>query len=470
MKNNTPQIFTNVDIIDAASDGNAVGKTADNLILFVPYGAPGDNVDVQVTKKRKSFKYGKIIAFNKLSENRVEPKCEHYTMCGGCKWQHLNYKSQLFFKQKQVADALTRIAKVNVDDVLPILPSDNTEYYRNKLEFTFSDFRWMPEGEFKSGEPRNLNGLGFHLPGMFDRVIDVKKCYLQAYPSDDIRLFVKNYALEHELTFYNVKTHSGLLRNLMIRQSNTGGLMVVLVVNYNAEKEFLPLLSELQNAFPQITSLMYIINDKFNDDYADRDVKLFYGEDHLVEEMENFKFIVSPKSFYQTNHEQAYKLYKVAREFANLTGKEIVYDLYTGTGTIAVFVSAKAKKVVGIEYVEQAVNNAVVNAEINGINNLSFFTGDMAKILTEDFIAKNGTPDVIITDPPRAGMHPDVINQILKCSPERIVYVSCNPATQARDIALLSEKYDVKKVQPVDMFPHTQHVENVALLELITNH
>lgn len=457
--------FENIEIVDAASDGTAVAKVND-MVVFIPYGAPGDIVDIQIVKKKKSFKIGKIVDIKVPSSCRVEPFCSHYGLCGGCKWQHLDYQAQLKYKQKQVVDALTRIGKITVDDISQIIPSDKTTFYRNKLEFTFSNFKWMTEGEYKKDEDRNLNGVGFHLSGMFDRIVDIDKCYFQQDPSNQIRNAIRNYAMERGITFYNVKKHEGFLRNLIIRFSNSGGLMVVLVVNDNDEQVLFPLLDYVKDSFPQITSLMYVVNQKFNDDIGDQTVITYYGDDHLIETMEDLKFYVGPKSFYQTNHEQALKLYQVARDFADLQGDEVVYDLYTGTGTIALFVSGRAKKVVGIEYVEQAVENAKVNAVINGIENTSFFAGDMAKILTKEFIATHGKPDVIITDPPRAGMHDSVIEQILDCKPRKIVYVSCNPATQARDISLLSSSYEVGRIQPVDMFPHTQHVENVVELIL----
>lgn len=457
--------FENIEIVDAASDGTAVAKVND-MVVFIPYGAPGDIVDIQIVKKKKSFKVGKIVDIKIPSSCRVEPFCSHYGLCGGCKWQHLDYQAQLKYKQKQVVDALMRIGKITVDDIGQIIPSDKTTFYRNKLEFTFSNFKWMTEGEYKKDEDRNLNGVGFHLSGMFDRIVDIDKCYFQQDPSNQIRNAIRNYAMERGITFYNVKKHEGFLRNLIIRFSNSGGLMVVLVVNDNDEQVLFPLLDYVKVSFPQITSLMYVVNQKFNDDIGDQTVITYYGDDHLIETMEDLKFYVGPKSFYQTNHEQALKLYQVARDFADLQGDEVVYDLYTGTGTIALFVSGRAKKVVGIEYVEQAVENAKVNAVINGIENTSFFAGDMAKILTKEFIATHGKPDVIITDPPRAGMHDSVIAQILDCKPRKIVYVSCNPATQARDISLLSSSYEVGRIQPVDMFPHTQHVENVVELIL----
>lgn len=457
--------FENIEIVDAASDGTAVAKVND-MVVFIPYGAPGDIVDIQIVKKKKSFKVGKIVDIKIPSSCRVVPFCSHYGLCGGCKWQHLDYQAQLKYKQKQVVDALMRIGKITVDDISQIIPSDKTTFYRNKLEFTFSNFKWMTEGEYKKDEDRNLNGVGFHLSGMFDRIVDIDKCYFQQDPSNQIRNAIRNYAMERGITFYNVKKHEGFLRNLIIRFSNSGGLMVVLVVNDNDEQVLFPLLDYVKDSFPQITSLMYVVNQKFNDDIGDQTVITYYGDDHLIETMEDLKFYVGPKSFYQTNHEQALKLYQVARDFADLQGDEVVYDLYTGTGTIALFVSGRAKKVVGIEYVEQAVENAKVNAVINGIENTSFFAGDMAKILTKEFIATHGKPDVIITDPPRAGMHDSVIAQILDCKPRKIVYVSCNPATQARDISLLSSSYEVGRIQPVDMFPHTQHVENVVELIL----
>ncbi|MDR2084597.1 MAG: 23S rRNA (uracil(1939)-C(5))-methyltransferase RlmD [Bacteroidales bacterium] len=467
MRNKTPQVYYNLKIIEAVSEGYSIAKTNDNLIIFVPYGAPGDIVDIQITHKRKSFKYGKIINFHSYSPDRVEPFCKYFGLCGGCKWQHLNYQAQLNFKQKQVYDALTRIGKVEFPTINPIIPSRKTQYYRNKLEFTFSDFRWMLDGEYENDENRNLNGLGFHLPGKFDRIVDIDKCYLQPDPSNAIRNFVRNYALSKNLTFYNIKNHSGLLRNLIIRQSTTDGLMVIFVAAEDNPESLFPLFDEVKRNFKEITSLLYVVNDKFNDDIFDRNVFVYSGDDHLIERMGNLNFIVGAKSFYQTNHEQAFNLYKVAREFAGLTGNEIVYDLYTGTGTIANFIAENAKKVIGIEYIEQAIIDARQNSEFNKIKNTEFFEGDMAKILTDEFIAVNGNPDVVITDPPRAGMHADVVKTLVKHRVPKLVYISCNPATQARDINMMSDTFQVKKVQPVDMFPHTHHVENVVLLELI---
>lgn len=473
MKIKNKEILEKVEIFDAANDGNAVGRSDNDVVVFVPFAAPGDVVDIQITRKKKSFKYGKIIKFHKYSEHRVEPVCEHYGLCGGCKWQHIDYNFQLQFKQKQVKDALERIGHISINNMMPIIGADDIYFYRNKLEFTFCDFRWMPTGEFESEdkENRNLNGLGFHLPNMFDRVININKCHLQPDPSNSIRNFVKEYADNHNLEFYNIKKHTGFLRNLTIRMSNTGGLMVVVIVNNKDDEKLFPLLDSIHKEFPEITSLMYCVNSKFNDDYSDQEVILYKGNDHLVEQMDDLKFIVGPKSFYQTNHKQAYKLYSKALEFANLTGNEIVYDLYTGTGTIANFVAPYSKKVIGIEIIEQAIENAKENAKLNNLNNTFFVSGDMAKILTDDFIQQNGKADVVITDPPRAGMHTNVINQLLKLEPNKIVYVSCNPSTQARDIELLSEKYTVEKIQPIDMFPQTKHVETIALLsKLNTKH
>lgn len=466
MKKKPPKIYENVEIFDAASDGNAVGRCDDDIVVFVPFAAPGDVVDIQITRKKKSFKFGKILRFHKYSEHRVEPVCEHFGLCGGCKWQHVDYNYQLQFKQKQVKDALERIGHIPTKDMTPIIGADNIYFYRNKLEFTFCDFRWMPTGEFESldKDNRNLNGLGFHLPNMFDRVININKCFLQPDPSNSIRNFVKEYADNHHLEFYNIKKHTGFLRNLVIRMSNTGGLMVVVVVSENDDEKLFPLLDAIYDEFTDITSLMYCVNSKLNDDYSDLEVILYKGDDHLVEQMDDLKFIVGPKSFYQTNHEQAYKLYSKALEFAELNGDEVVYDLYTGTGTIANFVAPHAQKVIGIEYVEQAVENAKENAKLNNLSNAFFISGDMAKVLTDDFIEKHGKADVVITDPPRAGMHKDVVSQLLKLEPTKIVYVSCNPSTQARDVELLSEKYIVDRIQPVDMFPHTKHVENIVRL------
>jgi len=461
----------NLEIIDAGSDGKAVAKT-DERVVFIPFGAPGDVVDVQVYKKKRQLYEARIKNFRKKSELRVEAECSHFGLCGGCKWQHLSYATQLEFKQKQVKDAMERIAKVEWNEMLPIIGSPKPYYYRNKLEFTFTDRRWLTDFDAskEDGGPKDTNGLGFHLPGMFDKVLDVEHCYLQKDPSNAIRMAVKEYALENGLTFYNVRRWEGLLRNIIIRTSETGDLMVIVIFRYD-DLDIAELLQYLADKFPEITSLMYVVNEKQNDDISDQKVKLFKGDPFIMEEMpspiegaEPFKFKVGPLSFYQTNPQQAYHLYKTAFDLAGFNGNELVYDLYTGAGTIASFVAGSVKKVVGIEYVEGAVNDAGENMKINNIQNTEFFWGDMAKVLNEDFIKKNGKPDIIIADPPRAGMHEKVVKQILNTAPEKIVYVSCNPATQARDIALLKEDYFIDKIQPVDMFPQTHHVENVVLL------
>ena len=469
-------ILEKVTITDVAAEGKAIARVND-MVVFVPFVAPGDVVDIQLTRKKNSYAEGKPVYFHEYSAKRAEPFCEHFGVCGGCKWQHLPYEEQLYYKQKQVYDNLTRIGKVEMEEKLPILGSERTTFYRNKLEFTFSNKRWLTaeevrqnvvyEEEIQSGASFDcMNGVGFHIPGMFDKVLDIHKCWLQDDISNKIRLCVKEYCLSHEgYPFFDLRNQEGFVRTLMIRTASTGDLMVVLVFFHEDVERREALLSHLAERFPEITSLMYVINGKCNDTITDQEVLVFKGKDHIIEEMEGLQFKVGPKSFYQTNSEQAYNLYKVAREFAGLTGNEMVYDLYTGTGTIANFVSRQAKKVIGIEYVPEAIEDAKVNSALNHIENTLFYAGDMKDILTQDFINQHGRPDVIITDPPRAGMHDDVINTILFAEPERIVYVSCNPATQARDLSLLSVKYSVKKVRPVDMFPHTHHVENVVLLE-----
>ena len=460
-------LLENVEILDAGSEGKAVARV-ENMVVFVPWAAPGDIVDIQVVKKKKQFYEGKIVKVHKHSDIRIEPFCSHFGLCGGCKWQHLAYDDQVKFKQKQVFDNFSRIGKFEFPEIQPILRSLTTTYYRNKLEFTFSDFKWMTGDRQANIDPdkRQLNGVGFHLPGLYDRIVDSDHCYLQPEPSNKIRLAIRDFAIENNITFYNVKNKEGYLRNLIIRNSSQGDLMVILVVRDDNPDYLNAIMHHVQKLFPEVTSLMYVINGKRNDDISDLDVDSWAGKDHMIEKMENLHFKVGPKSFYQTNRDQAYELYKIARDFAALTGTELVYDLYTGTGTIANFVAANASEVVGIEYVEAAIDDAKVNSEYNNITNTKFFAGDMAKVLNEDFFTAHGRPDVIITDPPRAGMHPKVIEQIIHALPNRIVYVSCNPATQARDISLLDEKYSVEKVQPVDMFPHTHHVENVALLKL----
>ena len=439
------------------------------LVIFVPYVVPGDVVDLQVKRKKNHYAEAVAVKFHEKSPLRTEPFCSHFGVCGGCKWQCLSYEEQLKYKQKQVFDNLTRIGKVELPEFRPILGSEKTRFYRNKLEFTFSNKRWLTEEEVKQDVKYDqMNAVGFHIPGAFDKVLAIDKCWLQDDISNQIRNAVRDYAYAHNFPFFDLRTQEGLLRNIMIRTSSTGELMVVLqckVTDDEGRRKMEEILQFMADSFPQITSLMYVINNKCNDTIGDLDVEVFKGNDHIFEEMEGLRFKVGPKSFYQTNSEQAYNLYKVAREFAGLTGNELVYDLYTGTGTIANFVARKARKVVGIEYVPEAIEDAKVNSALNGIDNTLFYAGDMKDILTNDFIAEHGRPDVIITDPPRAGMHNDVIDVILATEPKRIVYVSCNPATQARDLQLLDGKYKVTAVQPVDMFPHTHHVENVVQLE-----
>ena len=461
-------LLERITITDVAAEGKALAKVND-LVVFVPYVVPGDVVDLQVKRKKNKYAEAVAVKFHEYSPQRAEPFCQHYGVCGGCKWQCLTYADQIKYKQKQVTDNLTRIGKVELPEISPILGSEKTEFYRNKLEFTFSDKRWLTEEEVKADvQYDQMNAVGFHIPGAFDKVLAIEKCWLQDDISNQIRNTIRDYAYEHGLAFYNIRNHEGLLRNLMIRTSSTGELMVLLQVRVSDKKDVestKELLAHVAEKFPQITSLLYVVNNKCNDTINDLEVEVFKGNDHIFEEMEGLRFKVGPKSFYQTNSEQAYNLYKVARDFAGLTGDELVYDLYTGTGTIANFVSRKAKKVIGIEYVPEAIEDAKVNSAINNITNTLFYAGDMKDMVTQDFINEHGRPDVIITDPPRAGMHNDVIDVILFAEPKRIVYVSCNPATQARDLQLLDVKYKVVAVQPVDMFPHTHHVENVVLLE-----
>ncbi len=461
-------LLENVTITDVAAEGKAIAKVND-LVIFVPYVVPGDVVDLQIKRKKNHYAEAVAVNFHQKSPMRAEPFCQHYGVCGGCKWQCLKYEDQIKYKQKQVFDNLTRIGKVELPEFTPILGSEKAQFYRNKLEYTFSNKRWLTEDEVKQDVKYDqMSAVGFHIPGAFDKVLAIEKCWLQDDISNQIRNAIRDYAYEHNYSFFNLRTQEGLLRNMMVRTSSTGELMVLLQCKVETEdnrKDMMDLLQFVADKFPQITSLMYVINNKCNDTIGDLDVETFKGKDHIFEEMEGLRFKVGPKSFYQTNSEQAYNLYKVARNFAGLTGNELVYDLYTGTGTIANFVSRQARKVIGIEYVPEAIEDAKVNSEINDINNTLFYAGDMKDILTQDFIAEHGRPDVIITDPPRAGMHTDVINVILAAEPKRIVYVSCNPATQARDLQLLDVKYKVTAVQPVDMFPHTHHVENVVLLE-----
>ena len=442
---------------------------AEGRAVFVPFTAPGDIVDIKVTKSRKKHWEGKAVAFHHFSEQRAEPFCEHFGICGGCKWQHIPYEQQLAYKRQQVIDQFERIGKVALPVVAQILPSQETRYYRNKLEYAFSDQRWFTREEIATGEELDKRALGFHIPGSFEKILPINHCYLQPDPSNDIRLAVDQYAKEHQLPYYNMRQHTGLLRTLLIRTASTGEVMVMVQFGRDAAEApnvIEKLMQFLRDKFPMITSLQYVINKKMNDTFYDLEMTLYAGRPYITEQMENLQFRISAQSFYQTNSEQAFHLYRTARDFAQLSGEEIVYDLYSGAGTIANFIAAQAKQVIGIEYVEQAIEDAHVNSRINNIHNTSYFAGDMRELLKPEFLEQHGKPDVIITDPPRVGMHADVVNQLLTIGAPRIVYVSCNPATQARDIALLDEKYKVEKLQPVDMFPHTHHVENVALLVL----
>mgnify|MGYP003673178899 FL=1 len=464
-------IMENVTVLDAVAEGKTLAKV-DDLVIFLNNAVPGDVVDIQVYKKKRNYVEGKAIKFHKYSEKRVEPFCEHFGTCGGCKWQFLSYEDQLGYKAKQVKDNLERLAKIELPEFEPILGAPKTTYYRNKLEYTFSNKRWFTEEEIAKEEDLDQDGLGFHVPGRFDKVLDINHCYLQADPSNQIRLAVRAYAKKHGLTFFDIRDQHGLLRNLIIRTSSTGEVMVIVVFFQEEEENRIGLMQHLADEFPQITSLLYVINGKANDTIFDQDVITFKGNDHMLEAMTDFQdpskkiqFKVGPKSFYQTNSEQAENLYQITAKFANIQADQTVYDLYTGTGTIANYVAKSAKKVVGVEYVPEAIEDAKHNSELNGISNTAFYAGDMKDVLTADFVAENGKADVIITDPPRAGMHPSVIERMLEMDPERIVYVSCNPATQARDLQALDVKYKVLKVQAVDMFPHTHHIENVVLLE-----
>lgn len=469
------EILEQLHIIDIASEGKCVAK-ADDMVVFVENVVPGDIADVQLYKKKKSFAEGRAIRIHKRSELRADPFCEHFGVCGGCKWQNLNYDAQLNFKRKQVTDAMERLAKVAHPGIQPILGSEQTRFYRNKLEYTFSNKKWLTELNTEQAEAgtENMNALGFHVPKRFDKIIDINWCHLQKEPSNAIRLAIRDYALEHELSFFDLRAQHGLLRNLIIRTSSTGELMVVVVFAEPDHDAIDQLMNFLSGKFPEITALLYIINQKKNDTIYDQEVITFKGRDHIFEQMTDpkgnvLRYRISPKSFYQTNSEQAENLYRITAEYAGLQGDELVYDLYTGTGTIANFVARSAKKVVGVEYVDAAIEDAKINSQLNGIDNTVFYAGDMKDILNDEFVAQNGRPDVIITDPPRAGMHEDVTRKLLELRARKIVYVSCNPATQARDLAILDEAYQVMNVQPVDMFPHTEHVENVVLLTLKEN-
>ena len=458
-------VFEDVSIIDIAEEGKGVGK-ANDFVLFVEKAIPGDIVDVQVYRKKKNFAEGKIVNLKHASEYRTEAFCEHFGTCGGCKWQHMTYEAQLQFKQKTVAGSLGHLAKIDVSDMLPIVPSPADKYYRNKLEYTFSNKRWLNDGENRDNEALDMDALGFHIPGRFDKILDINHCYLQADPSNEIRNSIREFAKQQGTSFYDLRGHNGALRNLIIRTSSTGELMVIVVFAYPNEEEIDDLMGFVDSSFPQITSLLYIINQKKNDTIFDQEVITWRGPEYIYEEMEGIRFRIGPKSFYQTNSIQALKLYEITREFAGFKGDELVYDLYTGAGTIANFIAGKVKEVIGVEYVPTAIEDAKINSSINNITNTKFYAGDMKDVLNAEFVAEHGKPEVIITDPPRAGMHPDVVNRLMEIEAEKIVYVSCNAATQARDLLVLKEKYDVVKIQPVDMFPHTQHVENVVLLVL----
>lgn len=458
--------FENVEVIDAGAKGKSVGKAPDGRIIFLSNAVPGDVVDVMTTKKRKAFFEGIATNFHTLSKRRTTPKCEHFGVCGGCKWQHMAYEHQLHFKQKEVENNLKRIGNLELPETTPILGSKEQYFYRNKMEFSFSSSRWLTQEEINSeSQIEDRNALGFHIPGMWDKILDIKKCHLQEDPSNAIRLEIKNFASKNGFAFFNPRQQQGLLRTMMLRIASTGEIMLLIQFFEDNQEERELLLNHIEQTFPEITSLLYVINQKQNDTIYDQEVVSFAGRDHIFEEMEGLRFKINAKSFYQTNSEQAYELYKVTRDFANLTGNELVYDLYTGTGTIAQFISKKAKKVIGVESVPEAIEDAKNNALHNNISNVDFFVGDMKKVFNSSFIERHGQPDVIITDPPRDGMHKLVVEQLLQIAPEKIVYVSCNSATQARDLAILDEKYQVTRVQPVDMFPQTHHVENVVLLE-----
>jgi len=462
MKN---KVITNLLIERIASEGKCLGHHEEKVV-FVTGVAPGDVVDVRITKGKSSFMEGEPVKFHEYSKERIEPFCSHFGVCGGCKWQHINYDLQKTYKRQQVLDQFQRIAKVSIPEVMPTLGSEKTRYYRNKLDFTFSNKKWLTLDQIRSDEEFDRNALGFHIPKMFDKIVDVDHCYLQGNISNDVRNELRAFALENKITFYDIRGQVGLLRNLIIRTTSTGESMVIVQFGENDPESIKVVMEFLNQKFPEITALIYVINLKGNETFHDLELVTFSGKDYIEEQMEGLKFRISPKSFYQTNSEQAYELYKVARDFAQLKGDEVVYDLYTGTGTIANFVAKQAKQVIGIEYVESAIEDAKLNSKLNGIENTLFYAGDMKDMLNEEFIANHAKPDLIITDPPRAGMDEKVVEMLLRLEAPKIVYVSCNPATQARDVALLAEKYDVEKIQPVDMFPQTYHVENVISLIL----
>jgi 23S rRNA (uracil1939-C5)-methyltransferase len=452
-------------VFDIAEEGKGVAR-ADDLVVFIEKAIPGDVVDATIYKKKKNFAQARIAALITPSPDRVTAFCEHFGVCGGCKWQHMTYAAQLKYKQKSVVDALQRLAGLEVSHTEDILPSAADKYYRNKLEYTFSNKRWLTDLDGEINDDKDMNALGFHVPLRFDKILEINHCYLQADPSNELRNSIAEFAKNNNISFYDLRAHEGALRNLVIRTSSTGELMVIVIFAYPEEGQVALMMDFVKNKFPQITSLLYIINQKKNDTFSDQEVLLYNGREFIYEEMEGLKFRIGPKSFYQTNSVQAYELYKITRDFADLSGNELVYDLYTGTGTIANFVAKKAKKVVGVEYVPDAIEDAKINSQINNINNTVFYAGDMKDVLNNDFINQNGKPDVVITDPPRAGMHPDVVERLMEIEASKIVYVSCNAATQARDLIRLKDKYDVVRIKPVDMFPHTQHVENVVLLKL----
>ncbi len=459
-------LFEEVTIENIGAEGKSIARV-DSMVVFVKDAVPGDVVDLQVFRKKGRYMEARVVKYHSYSEQRTDPFCEHFGVCGGCKWQHLPYDRQLHYKEQQVVDAFRHIAGVEIPETMPILASDPITRYRNKMEYTFSNHRWLLDHEAKQEAPfEHTNAVGLHVPGRFDKVVDIQTCYHQVEPSNEIRNLLRDLAIEKGLSFYDHRTNEGFLRNLIIRTSSLGEVMVILSVQYD-QSELYELLDTVKEKYPDLTSLMYVINPKKNETLYDQDIKVWAGQDHIFEELEGLKFKIGPKSFFQTNSYQALRLYQVAREFADLKGDEILYDLYTGTGTIANFMAGKASSVVGIESVPESIEDAKLNSEINGIGNTHFFAGDMKDIFTDSFIAAYGKPDVLITDPPRAGMHTKVVDQILKIAPKRIVYVSCNPATQARDVELLGRSYRVTKIQPVDMFPHTHHVENVALLEAI---
>ncbi|MCC6690328.1 MAG: 23S rRNA (uracil(1939)-C(5))-methyltransferase RlmD [Bacteroidia bacterium] len=459
-------LLKNISISDAGSEGQAIAKI-DDLVVFVEGAVPGDVVDVKLTRKKKNYAQGKAVFLHSYSDKRSEPFCEHFGICGGCKWQNMNYEWQLHYKQKQVTDNLLRIGKIKLPVSKAILASPKQKYYRNKLEFTFSNKMWLTDEEIGTGNVfDSRDALGFHIPKMFDKILDIKNCYLQSEPSNSIRLALKKFALSNGFTFYNIREHKGLLRNVIIRTASTGEVMLIVCFGEQDNGGIEKVMNFLYQSFPQLTALMYTVNLKINDSISDQVILPYKKKSYITEKMEGLAFRISPKSFYQTNSEQAYALYKTVRDFSGLTGNETVYDLYTGTGTIANFIAKNAKKVIGIEYISDAVEDAKINSELNNISNTQFYSGDIKDVLNAAFVTTNGNPDVIITDPPRNGMHEDVVNRILEIAPNRLVYVSCNPATQARDLTLLSSKYCVEKIQPVDMFPQTHHVENVLLLVL----